>query len=269
MMSVVRKNTQWDRCAKCFRAEIKLELPPASSFCYVSNATMSQVFPRPNLERVLDWTRDVFSTDVIVVGNYVGKEALAAVGSTTMIVNMLVFFFNGFSVGAGVVISRLFGQKDLPMLHRAVETTITLTLIICALFTSALSALIPKIRTPMLVLGACYMLYLAWKTFRRPTVIEEKSSPMGFLNGFVLEFMNPKIFIYGIVSMEGYILPYYEGNWPALIAFAILLATIGCFFNICWALFGTIFSVLFSKYGKITNTIMALLLVYCAISLFR
>ena len=145
----------------------------------------------------------------------------------------------------------------------------SIVMIICALFTSALSALIPKIRTPMLVLGACYMLYLAWKTFRRPTVIEEKSSPMGFLNGFVLEFMNPKIFIYGIVSMEGYILPYYEGNWPALIAFAILLATIGCFFNICWALFGTIFSVLFSKYGKITNTIMALLLVYCAISLFR
>ena len=68
-MSVVRKNIQWNRAGKYFRAEIKLELPPASSFCYVSNAMMSQVFPRPNLERVLDWTRDVFSTDVIVVGN--------------------------------------------------------------------------------------------------------------------------------------------------------------------------------------------------------
>ena len=36
------------------------------------------------------------TVDSIVVGNFVGKEALAAVGSTTMIVNMLVFFFNGF-----------------------------------------------------------------------------------------------------------------------------------------------------------------------------
>ena len=40
------------------------------------------------------------TVDVIVVGNFVGKEALAAVGSTTVIVNMQVFFFNGFSVGA-------------------------------------------------------------------------------------------------------------------------------------------------------------------------
>ena len=42
------------------------------------------------------------TVDSIVVGNYVGKEALAAVGSTTVIINMLVFFFNGFSIGAGV-----------------------------------------------------------------------------------------------------------------------------------------------------------------------
>ena len=37
------------------------------------------------------------TVDSIVVGNFVGTEALAAVGSTTMIVNMMVFFFNGFA----------------------------------------------------------------------------------------------------------------------------------------------------------------------------
>lgn len=41
------------------------------------------------------------TVDSIVVGNFVGTQALAAVGSTTMIVNMMVFFFNGFSTGAG------------------------------------------------------------------------------------------------------------------------------------------------------------------------
>ena len=40
------------------------------------------------------------TVDSIVVGNFVGSEALAAVGSTTMIANMLVFFFNGFATGA-------------------------------------------------------------------------------------------------------------------------------------------------------------------------
>ena len=75
------------------------------------------------------------TVDSIVVGNFVGKEALAAVGSTTMIVNMLVFFFNGFSVGAGVVIARHFGERDMDRLHVAVETTMAMTFILCGLFT--------------------------------------------------------------------------------------------------------------------------------------
>ena len=77
------------------------------------------------------------TVDVIVVGNYVGKEALAAVGSTTMIVNIQVFFFNGFSIGAGVVIGRYFGSKEYEKLHIAVETTIAMTFVISAVFTAA------------------------------------------------------------------------------------------------------------------------------------
>jgi len=75
------------------------------------------------------------TVDSIVVGNFVGKEALAAVGSTTMIVNMLVFFFNGFSVGAGVVIAQRFGARDPERLHSAVETTMAVTFVLCVLFT--------------------------------------------------------------------------------------------------------------------------------------
>ena len=76
------------------------------------------------------------TVDSIVVGNFVGKEALAAVGSTTMIVNMLVFFFNGFSVGAGVVIGQHFGARDMERLHDAIEATMAMTLILCAAFTA-------------------------------------------------------------------------------------------------------------------------------------
>lgn len=75
------------------------------------------------------------TVDSIVVGNFVGTQALAAVGSTTMIINMLVFFFNGFSVGAGVVIGYHFGAREHETLHRAVETTITASLILCLVFT--------------------------------------------------------------------------------------------------------------------------------------
>lgn len=74
------------------------------------------------------------TVDSIVVGNFVGTQALAAVGSTTMIVNMMVFFFNGFSTGAGVVISRHFGAKDMEKLHTAVETTMAATFVLSVLF---------------------------------------------------------------------------------------------------------------------------------------
>ncbi len=75
------------------------------------------------------------TVDSIVVGNYVSTEALAAVGATTMIVNMAVFFFNGFSIGAGVIIGRYFGGKNLERLHISVETTMATTFICCVLFT--------------------------------------------------------------------------------------------------------------------------------------
>ena len=77
------------------------------------------------------------TVDSIVVGNYVGTEALAAMGATTLITNMAVFFFNGFSIGAGVVIGRLFGARKIKELHEAVETTIAATLILCVIFTIA------------------------------------------------------------------------------------------------------------------------------------
>ena len=75
------------------------------------------------------------TVDMVVVGNFVGKEALAAVGSTAMVTNMAVFFFNGFSVGASVVIARHFGAGHKKRLHTAIETTMAATFVIAAVFT--------------------------------------------------------------------------------------------------------------------------------------
>ena len=75
------------------------------------------------------------TVDTIVVGNFVSTEALAAVGSTSMIINIIVFFFNGLSVGASVVIGQSYGAKNRERLHIAVETTILMTLIASAVFT--------------------------------------------------------------------------------------------------------------------------------------
>ena len=77
------------------------------------------------------------TVDTMVVGNFVGKEALAAVGSTNQIINIAVFCFNGISVGAGVVIGQYFGAKELKKLHTSVETTMAMTFIASIFFTIA------------------------------------------------------------------------------------------------------------------------------------
>lgn len=141
-------------------------------------------------------------------------------------------------------------------------------MILCTSFCSLLSAWIPKIKIPMLIVGACYMLYLAWETFRSSDALEENYSRDGFLSGLLLQFINPKIYIYCMMSMEAYILPFYNGQPLPLLGFALLLALIGFIFTLLWSAFGSIFKWLFSKYAKLVNTVMALLLIYCAISLF-
>lgn len=64
------------------------------------------------------------TVDSIIVGNYVGSEALAAVNSSNPIINLLVSFFMGISVGAGVVISRYYGSRNQEGLEKAVHTTL-------------------------------------------------------------------------------------------------------------------------------------------------
>jgi len=162
---------------------------------------------------------------------------------------------------------RLGFKKSLPF-NMGIWVGFSLVMLGCTFFCNTLSGIIPKIKLPMLIIGSLYMLWLAWKTFRSSSEIKEDHSRSGFISGLLLQFVNPKIYIYCIVSMEAYILPFYQGKWVELIFFAMLLAFIGFVFTLCWALFGSVFKLLFSKYAKVTNTVMALLLVYCAASLF-
>lgn len=144
----------------------------------------------------------------------------------------------------------------------------SVVMLACTVLCGAVSALIPKIRLPMLVLGAGYMLYLAWKTWRSSSLTTGDHGGGSFRDGLLLQFVNPKIYIYGIVSMESYVLPFYQGRTAVLAGFALLLAFIGFALTLCWSAFGSAFRLLFSKYARITNTVMALALVWCAVSLF-
>ncbi len=141
-------------------------------------------------------------------------------------------------------------------------------MVLCTVLSTTLYSALPSIEMPMRFIGAAYMLYLAWKTWKSTGIQEESSLKTGFWTAFLLQFVNPKGFMYAIVSLETYILPAYHGQPLILGGLAVLLAFFGFVSTLCWATFGSVFKLLFSKYRKTTNAVMALLLLYCAVSLF-
>ena len=75
------------------------------------------------------------TVDSYVVGNYVSSHALAAVGQSTSIINMLVGFFMGLATGAGVVIAQYYGAKETKRMQDAIHTSLALTFVLCIVFT--------------------------------------------------------------------------------------------------------------------------------------
>lgn len=73
--------------------------------------------------------------DSLIVGNFLGKDALAAVSSSGSIIFLLVGLFSGIFIGAGVVISRFFGAKDYKNMQLAIHTSIAFALIFGVILT--------------------------------------------------------------------------------------------------------------------------------------
>lgn len=69
------------------------------------------------------------SVNVFVVGRFDSSHAMAAVGATTFLINLIINLFLGVSVGANAVIANNIGRRDLQAVHRAVSTTVALSLI--------------------------------------------------------------------------------------------------------------------------------------------
>ena len=85
------------------------------------------------------------TVDSLIVGNFLGSSALAAVSSSGSMISMLIGFLSGISSGAGVVVSRYFGAQDDKDVHRAVHTMVAFGLAAGALMTLVGVLLSPQI----------------------------------------------------------------------------------------------------------------------------
>lgn len=83
------------------------------------------------------------TADVVVVGRFAGKEALAAVGSTGSLINLLLNVFLGLSMGSGVMIARHIGAGDEEKVRKSTHTAMMLS-VICGFFVGALGFILSK-----------------------------------------------------------------------------------------------------------------------------
>ena len=97
---------------------------------------MTQGEPWKNLVRfslpllIGNFAQQLYSTvDSMVVGKFVGDNALAAVGASGPIINLLLVLLMGISTGAGIMVSQYFGAHDRENLSRTIGNCITLTII--------------------------------------------------------------------------------------------------------------------------------------------
>ena len=158
-------------------------------------------------------------------------------------------------------------KKSLPF-NFGVLTGLAAVMLLSVLFCSAVGAWIPRIKIYMYLLGAAYMLYLAWGLWRDDGQISEGDTQNGYMAGALLQLVNAKLYLYYIVSMEAYILPFYQEQTLIVLLFGLGLVLFAALSNMLWLVFGTAFRKFLSRYARWVNKAMALMLVYCAVSLF-
>lgn len=108
------------------------------------------------------------TVDSIVVGKYVGDNALAAVGSASPIFNLLLVLFVGIAMGAGIMVSQYYGSRDRENLSKTIGSSVTLTAVASILLmivgTLAIRPVLVLLDTPESIIDWCtsYLMILLW-----------------------------------------------------------------------------------------------------------
>ncbi|WP_336766160.1 LysE family translocator [Bacillus cereus] len=139
---------------------------------------------------------------------------------------------------------------------------------LCSFFNIVLINIIPIIEFPLKILGVAYMLYLAFKiiTSKGRADHNEKNNKNLFTVGIFIQFVNPKGILFGLTVVSTFILPYYN-SYSSFLLLSLFLGIVGLLSTFSWSLFGSIFQKLLVKHNQLFNIIMAVLLVFSAVSI--
>ena len=129
-------------------------------------------------------------------------------------------------------------------------------------------ALLPGMLGGMKYVGAAYILWLAAHIAVSRPDRDGKERSASFLKGFMLQFVNVKIYLFGITALTGYVTNY-STALPVLVFFEFVIATIGTAATSAWIGAGMAIQKVYLRHYRLINIILAVTLLECVYSILK
>ncbi|MST73387.1 LysE family transporter [Olsenella porci] len=190
---------------------------------------------------------------------------------------VLAFFFvyaivNAFTPGPGNILAlntaTNYGWQKGKPLFWGIFAGYYVVQIVCAVFVYGVGAFLPDALQVMKYAGAAYILWLAIHVATSKPEIGEGQGSASFMKGFLLQFVNIKIYMFGITALTGFVTPYSKALWT-LMGFELLIATIGTIATSTWIGAGLLMQKFYVEHYRIINIILALTLLECIWSMLQ
>ena len=187
--------------------------------------------------------------------------------------NFLIYcVINAFTPGPGNILAlntvTTYGWKKGKPLFFGIFTGYYVVQVICAFFVYGISAFLPGVMNVLKYVGAAYILYLAVHIAISHPAGDHSEKSASFMKGFLLQFVNVKIYMFGITALTGFVVGY-NSTLITLLFFEIVIATIGTIATGTWIVGGLLIQKFYLKYYRVINIVLALSLLECVFSILR
>lgn len=185
--------------------------------------------------------------------------------------NFLVYAgINAFTPGPGNILAlntvTNYGWKKGTPLFLGIFAGYYVVQLICAVFVYGVSTFLPGVLGVMKYVGAAYILWLALHIALSRPDKEGGEKAASFWKGFMLQFVNVKIYLLGITALTGYVTNYSTALW-VLVLFELMIATIGTIATVAWIGAGVAIQRVYAEHYRPINVILALTLLECVYSI--
>ena len=187
--------------------------------------------------------------------------------------NFLIYcVINAFTPGPGNILAlntvTNYGYKKGKPLFFGIFAGYYVVQIICAIFVYGVNSLLPNVMGVMKYIGVAYILWLAIHIAFSKKTSENTEQSASFLKGFMLQFVNVKIYMFGVTALTGYVVGCMF-SFPAFLFFELVIATIGTIATCTWIGLDVLIQKFYLRHFRVINIILALTLLECIWGMLR